>query len=167
VGPELEFDTDFTQFVAAHQQALHRTAYLLVGNTAGAQDIVQTALTGVYQAWDRRDAWDSPLAYARKAVVNTVSTSMRRRWWGEVATEVLPETASTRSTHEEVDDRDALRRLLASLPARQRTAVVLRYYLDLSEEETARAMDCAVGTVKSATARGLAALRSGLSEVTP
>ncbi|MEP6598991.1 MAG: SigE family RNA polymerase sigma factor [Actinomycetota bacterium] len=157
-------DGDFAAFVRAASPSLHRTAYLLVGSRDRAQDVVQTALTRVYAAWARRDSWDDPAAYARHAVVNVVLSSASRRWWGERPTGELPEPPPLHAVDGVVAERDALRRALAGLPARQRTAVVLRYYLDLSEMDTAGAMNCPVGTVKSMTARGFASLRSTVRE---
>lgn len=164
-----DVDAEFAAFVRANQATLHRTAYLLVGQRERAQDVVQTALARVYRAWDRRAAWDSPLAYTRQAVVNVVLTSAQRRWWGEQPTETLPVPVGAGAAPSAPDDvvaaRDELRQALLGLPDRQRTAVVFRYYLDLSEAATAAAMQCPTGTVKSMTARGLAALRISLQEV--
>ena len=158
-------DEAFDAFVRAHQKSLHRTAYLMTGDRERAQDVVQTALAKLYQAWPRRAEWDHPLAYARQAVVSTVLRSAERRWWGEKPTEHLPEHDTADPAPDALAaDRDQLRRALADLPVRQRSAVVLRYYLDLSEAATADAMACPPGTVKSLTARGLAALRTSLAE---
>lgn len=166
-------DAEFVAFVRAASDSLHRTAYLLTGNRDAAQDAVQTALTRVYQAWSRRGTWRSREAYARQVLVNVVLTSRQRRWWGERAHGDLPDrwaaTAADPGRAADpagtADERDVLRRALAELPARQRTAVVLRHYLDLSEAETAAEMGCPVGTVKSWTARGLTALRTHLEAV--
>lgn len=158
-------DDAFAAFVREHQAALHRTAYLMTGDRERAQDVVQTALARLYQAWPRRAEWEHPLAYARQAVVSVVLRSAERRWWSEKPTESVPEHgAAAASTESVTADRDQLRRALADLPVRQRSAVVLRYYLDLSEAATAQALDCPPGTVKSLTARGLAALRTSLAE---
>lgn len=158
-------DDAFAAFVREHQTSLHRTAYLMTGDRERAQDVVQTALARLYQAWPRRSEWEHPLAYARQAVVSVVLRSAERRWWGEQPTENLPERGVSDPPAEDVAaDRDQLRRALADLPVRQRSAVVLRFYLDLSEAATADAMACPAGTVKSLTARGLAALRTSLAE---
>ena len=160
-----EDDDAFDAFVRANQVSLHRTAYLMTGDRERAQDVVQTALAKLYQAWPRRAEWEHPLAYARQAVVSAVLRSAERKWWGEKPTEFLPDHGTADAATESVAaDRDQLRRALADLPVRQRSAVVLRYYLDLSEAATADAMDCPAGTVKSLTARGLAALRTSLAE---
>ena len=159
----------FEEFVRGASVSLHRTAYLLTGSREAAQDVVQTALTRVYLAWDRHGQWDNPTAYARQVVVNTVLTNQRRRWTGEVARAEIGdrELGASADRTGEVADRDALRRALDALPLRQRTAVVLRHYLDLSEAQTAAEMDAPLGTVKSLTARGLDALRTQLQEATP
>lgn len=163
--PPADHDASFDAFVRAHQALLHRTAYLMTGDRERAQDVVQTALAKLYQAWGRREEWEHPLAYARQAVVSTVLRSAERRWWGERPTEHLPERPAPDTAPDQVAARDELRRALAELPVRQRSAVVLRYYLDLSEAETADALQCPTGTVKSLTARGLAALRTSLGEM--
>lgn len=158
----------FEDFVRGASVSLHRTAYLLTGSREAAQDVVQTALTRVYLAWDRHEQWDNPTAYARQVVVNTVLTNQRRRWTGEVARADLGdrELGAAADRSGEVADRDALRRALDALPLRQRTAVVLRHYLDLSEAQTAAEMGAPLGTIKSLTARGLDALRTQLQEAT-
>jgi RNA polymerase sigma-70 factor (ECF subfamily) len=158
----------FEEFVRAASVSLHRTAYLLTGSREAAQDVVQTALTRVFLAWDRHAQWDNPTAYARQVVVNTVLTNQRRRWSGEVARADLGdrELGAAADRSGEIADRDALRRALDALPLRQRTAVVLRHYLDLSEAQTAAEMGAPLGTIKSLTARGLDALRTQLQEAT-
>jgi len=146
----------FASFVAARGAALQRTAYLLTGDWALAEDLLQTALTKSYLAWGRiRNA--DPEAYVRKVLVTTYASWWRRRWRGEHPTEMLPDTA-----HEAwagVDDRVALTQALDRLPRRQRAVVVLRFHEDLTERQTAELLGIAVGTVKSTCARALAKLR--------
>ena len=168
---EARADAEFVEFVRASSDSLHRTAYLLTGNRDAAQDAVQAALARVYQAWSRRHTWTAREAYARQVLVNVVLTSRRRRWWGERPQADLPERASPDASAL-TGDRDLLRRALDGLPARQRTAVVLRHYLDLSEIETAAESGdpvegtvIEVGTVKSLTARALTALRAQMEEI--
>ena len=153
---------EFAAFVVEHSASLHRAAYLMTGDRDRAQDAVQTALTRIYLAWSRRDSWENPGAYAHQVVTRVVLSSSRRRWWGERPTGDVMErvVAAPRSDLESVEDRDLLRRALQALPVKQRSAVVLRFYLDLSEADAAQAMRCPVGTVKSLTARGLASLRT-------
>lgn len=155
-------EAEFDAFVRATSDTLHRTAYLLTGNRAGAQDAVQSGLTRVYLAWDRRAEWGNRIAYARRCVINVVLADRARAWSGELPTSDVADRVSSGDDAAAADDRDALRRALRALPARQRTAVVLRHYLDLSEAQTAAELDCALGTVKSLTARGLLALRAEL-----
>jgi RNA polymerase sigma-70 factor (sigma-E family) len=150
-------DDAFRAFVEANGATLLHAARLLTGDHHRGEDLVQTALTRLYLKWDRVDA---PLAYARKALVTAHIDSTRRRWWGERPTEVLPELASAESAEtDEVDERDELRRLLGGLAARERAVVVLRYYCDMSEQDTASTLGMPVGTVKSTCSRALARLR--------
>ena len=149
-------DAAFRAFVETNGAALLHAARLLTGDHHRGEDLVQTALTRVYLKWDRID---TPLAYARKALVTAHIDSTRRRWWGERPTETLPETAAESGGVTGADERDELRRLLAGLSARERAVVVLRYYCDLSEQDTAATLGVPVGTVKSTCSRALSRLR--------
>jgi RNA polymerase sigma-70 factor (sigma-E family) len=146
----------FDEFVGGRSQALLRTAYLLTGDHALAEDLLQTALTKCWFAWGRIDGPPEP--YVRRAIATTYATWWRRKWRAERPTGSLPERATAAGTGT-VDDRDALWRALGALPRRQRAVVVLRYYEDLSEAETATALGVSVGTVKSQAAKALATLR--------
>jgi RNA polymerase sigma-70 factor, ECF subfamily len=161
-GPaEVVYDSSFEAFVKAQSLSLLRRAYLLMGDQQLAEDLVQTALARVALRWSSVAARGDPMPYVRTAVVRTAITWRRRRWWGEVPTAQLPERAVVEGL-EAIDGRDRVRRALLQLPARQRAAVVLRFYDDLSEVDTAKALGCSVGTVKSQTAKGLARLRAAL-----
>jgi RNA polymerase sigma-70 factor (ECF subfamily) len=149
----------FRAFVQMHGATLLHAARLLTGDHHRGEDLVQTALTKMYLKWDRIDA---PLAYARKALVTAHIDSTRRKWWGERPTETLPE-APAADALSPADDRDELRRLLTELNPRERAVVVLRYYCDLSEQETAETLAMPLGTVKSTCSRALARLRVELS----
>ena len=149
----------FRAFVEAHGATLLHAARLLTGDHHRGEDLVQTALTKVYLKWDRIDA---PLAYARKALVTGHIDSTRRKWWGEQPTEALPETPDTDEMATS-DMRDELRRLLGELNPRERAVVVLRYYCDMSEQETAATLGMPVGTVKSTCSRALSRLRVELA----
>lgn len=149
-------DAEFRAFVEANGATLLHAARLLTGDHHRGEDLVQTALTNVYLKWGRIDA---PLAYARRALVNAHIDQTRRKWWGERPTEELPESGEATGDIAASDMRDELRRMLASLSPRERAIVVMRYYCDLSEQETARTMGIPVGTVKSSCARALARLR--------
>ncbi|WP_416901232.1 SigE family RNA polymerase sigma factor [Micromonospora echinospora] len=154
-------EEEFREFVAARSGALLRTAYLLAGDWATAEDLLQTALTKTYLAWKRNGGIDAVEPYARRVLVNTSTSWWRRRWHGERPTEVLPERAATDEIEQQLD-RDLLWRHLRALPARQRAVLVLRYYEDLSEAQTAAMLGISVGTVKSQTSRALNTLRRRL-----
>jgi len=150
---------EFHGYVSARYPALLRTAYLLCGSRADAEDLLQSALAKTYLAFPRirdRGALDG---YVRRAMINTRTSRWRLRRIGEVPTDTLPERAAD-DVLDGTDLHDALWRALSTLPPRQRVALVLRYYEDLSEAETAAAMGVSVGTVKSSVSRALASLRS-------
>ena len=150
-------DAAFRAFVETNGATLLHAARLLTGDHHRGEDLVQTALTRVYLKWDRIQ---TPLAYARKALVTAHIDSTRRRWWGERPAEVLPEVrASETGDVSAVDERDELRRLLAGLNPKERAVVVLRFYCDLSEQDTAAMLGVPVGTVKSTCSRALSRLR--------
>ena len=156
-------DADFHAFVSARSSALLRTAYLLVGGDwALAEDLLQAALTKTYLAWGRIRDPHARESYVRTTMATTATSWWRRRWNGEHATATLPDAASCTDTGLQFDERDALWRLVLALPVRQRAVLVLRFYEDLSEAETARVLGLSPGTVKSHTSRALAALRAEL-----
>jgi RNA polymerase sigma-70 factor (sigma-E family) len=147
----------FEAYVAGRSPALLRTAYLLTGNRADAEDLLQTALAKTYLAWDRirdREALDG---YVRRVLVTT-QTSFWRRKRPEALYDEVPEVPG-RDAHADSDLHAALWTALSGLTRKQRAVVVLRFYEDLPEAETARVLGVAVGTVKSTTSRALAALR--------
>ena len=156
--------TAFAEFAAARSGALHRAAYLMVGDEPLAQDLVQEALTRTYVAWPRLRDIGNAEAYARKAITTTAISWFRRKSWNsERVVDAVPERG-----HPPADDAVAQRawlwQALLDLPARQRAAIVLRYYEDLTEAQTAEAMGCAVGTVKSQVSAGLRKLREQLGD---
>jgi RNA polymerase sigma-70 factor (sigma-E family) len=155
-------EEEFREFVAARSSALLRTAYLLAGDWATAEDLLQTALTKTYLAWKRLGRIEAVEPYTRRVLVNTATSWWRRRWHGERPTEVLPEQPGP-DRHEEALDRDLLWQHVRVLPARQRAVLVLRFYEDLSEAQTADLLEISPGTVKSQTARALATLRKRLA----
>jgi RNA polymerase sigma-70 factor (sigma-E family) len=144
----------FEEFVAARSGALLRTAYLLTQDRHLAEDLLQTSLAKAWRSWGRVDT--SHEAYVRRIVVNTYSTWWRRRWNCESPVGELPEVEHHDRDGSSADD---MRSALARLPKRQRAVIVLRYYEDLTEAETARVMACSIGTVKSQTSKALAKLR--------
>jgi RNA polymerase sigma-70 factor (sigma-E family) len=149
-------DAGFEAYVVARGDALHRTAYLLTHDHALAEDLVQTALAKAWPAWGRIQT--EPDAYVRKVIVNTFATWWRRRWNGERPTETLPDVASA-DHGDAVATRAGLVDALALLPRRQRAVVVLRYFEDLTEAQTADVLGISIGTVKSQTSKALARLR--------
>jgi RNA polymerase sigma-70 factor (sigma-E family) len=157
----------FAEFAASRARALHRAAYLMVGDDLLAQDLVQEALVKTYVAWPRLRDPRNAEAYCRKAITTTAISWFRRKGWhNERPTEFLPDAPSRRSSalDNAVADRDAVWRALLTIPPRQRAALVLRFYEDLTEAQTAEAMGCAVGTVKSQVSAGLAKLRERLGD---
>ncbi|KRA32415.1 MULTISPECIES: SigE family RNA polymerase sigma factor [unclassified Nocardioides] len=149
----------FAEFVAARSSALQRAAYLMVGDVGLAQDLVQEALTKTYVAWPRLRDPANAEAYTRKAITTTAITWFRKRSWnGERATGAVPDRA-TGGHADALDVRHSLMQALAQLPPRQRAVIVLRFYEDLTERQTAEVLGCAVGTVKSQTSAGLTKLR--------
>jgi RNA polymerase sigma-70 factor (ECF subfamily) len=163
VGPRDTRETQFRDFVAARSAALLRIAYLVSGDVHLAEDLLQTTLARTYLAWRRLDGLDSLEAYSRRVLLNTATSWWRRRWRGERATLDVPERPVSDQA-ERVVERDAVWRLLRTLPARQRAVLVLRYYEDLSEAEIAAQLGLSTGTVKSHASRALAALRTQLAE---
>lgn len=146
--------------VAAHYDDVLRMAWLMAGDQHRAEDAVGEALAKMLRA-SRRKRIDDPRAYLRRAVVNEVNSSFRRLMRERVFRERrFGDGRGERAADDGVADRDALARALACLPERQRVAVVLFYYEDLSQQETADAMGCSVGTAKSNVSRGLAKLRA-------
>lgn len=149
----------FREYVVARSPALTRAAWLLTGDEAAAEDLVQSALVRMWSRWTGLERDGSVDAYVRRVLVTTYINGWRRRWRGEVPTEVLPDGPAATDAHAATDLRLSVRRALAELPPRQRAVVVLRYFEDLTEAQTADALGCSLGTVKSQTARALARLR--------
>ena len=141
-------------FVAARSDRLLRTAYLLTGDHALAEDLLQTALAKAWRAWGR--IGPEPEPYVRRILVTTYSSWWRRRWNGERPTDQLPERPHDAV---DVDGRFDLWEAVERLPRRMRAVVVFRFYEDLSERETADLLGIAPGTVKSQTSKALAHLR--------
>ena len=156
-------DDAVTELYTAHYTALVRLAAMLVRNTAEAEEVVQDAFVATHRRWRRlRDA-DKGLAYLRQTVVNTARSRLRRRSVEERHRPApMPDAASAEHVALEHDEHSEVFTALRSLPARQREAVVLRYYVDLSEAEIAVTMGVSRGAVKSHTARGMSALRTAL-----
>ncbi len=150
----------FVEFATAARPRLRSTAYLLGGDWHLASDLAQEALIRVYVAWPRLQRNGAELAYARRAVVSAFLDAQRKRSSTEQPTEEGPRGATGEDLAGAVATRAALMDALARLPHRQRACVVLRYFDDLSVTETAAALGCGEGTVKSQTSRALGSLRS-------
>jgi RNA polymerase sigma-70 factor (sigma-E family) len=155
----------FRDFVEARSSALLRSGWLLTGDWPSAEDLVQTALAAAWPRWAKLT--DAPEPYVRKIMVNTFLRWRQRRWTGEIATGRLPELKAYGDAFAQIDARQALLAALDRLPPRQRAVVVLRYFADQTESQTAEAMGCSVGAVKSHAAKALARLRDapGLADL--
>jgi len=151
-------DDDFRAFVMASQHRLVHLADLLSGDRGRAEDLTQQALVRTYLAWSRLRDRD-PEAYARRVIINANIDWWRKKPWREQLTSSLPELGRGDDHAADVAQRDAVLRALAALTTRERVVIALRFYCQLSENEVAREMGSAVGTVKSTTARALAKLR--------
>jgi RNA polymerase sigma-70 factor (sigma-E family) len=150
----------FVEFATAARRRLRHTAYLMCGDWDQASDHVQEGLIRVYVAWPRLTRAGGEHAYARKAVVSAFLDHARRRSSTEIPSEIDVDLPSEQDVSESVSARAALMAALAELPPRQRACVVLRFFEDLSVIETANALGCSEGTVKSQTSRALGSLRS-------
>ena len=148
---------DFSEYVAARWPTLVRSAVLLGCNHPEAEDVVQAALERCLLKWGKVRAADDRDAYVHRILINTFLSARRRRWHGERPSAVLPEYAGLDQTTG-VDDTDAVTRALDRLPGDQRTAVVLRYYAHLSEQQMASVLGVPAGTVKSRLSRAVKAL---------
>jgi len=156
VGPDL---ADFVDYVRTRGPMLLRFAKAINGNVSDAEDLVQTALLKTYLAWDRINDKRTTDAYVRQVIANTCISAWRRRKIQEYPLDHLSERATVRDPFAEYDIRRALQTALSKLSKRQRAVVVLRYYSDLTEGETAATLGVSVGTVKSTTHRALERLR--------
>ncbi|KIX77877.1 SigE family RNA polymerase sigma factor [Streptomyces albidoflavus] len=152
----------FASYVEARQPVLLRTARSLTPNPNDAEDLLQTALAKTYVAWPRIEDHRALDGYVRRALVNTRTSQWRKRKVDEFVCEELPEPEVLPAVDpaEAQSLRDAMWRAIMKLPARQRAMVVLRYYEDLSEAQTAAILGVSVGTVKSAVSRALGKLRT-------
>ena len=154
-------EAGFGAFVQAGSRRHLRTAYLLTGNAADAEDLLQTALARLARVWDRVSRTGDADAYLRRVLVNSHVSRGRRLWHRERPTEAPPDRPGY-DPYAALDERDRLRRALAQLSPGERRTVVLRHVEDLPEAEVARLLGCSTGTVKSQGARGLAKLRRAL-----
>jgi RNA polymerase sigma-70 factor (sigma-E family) len=177
-GERRSGDEAYTAYVTAKVPWLRRVAYLLCQDWHRADDLVQTSITKLYVHWRRASKVENLDAYVRTILVNTYLAEQRTGWWRRVVPmhgmhgedeSALPAARAGSAgpaapgSPELVELSVDLACALAALPPRQRAAIVLRHYCDLSLEETASLLSCSVGTIKSQTSRGLATLRAALA----
>lgn len=160
-----DVEEEFADFVRGVSPRLLTSAWMLSGDPHVAEELVQESLVRVYVRWRRAKA-DNPVAYTRRVLVNLHTDRWRKRR-REVLTDTVPEMDPSPGHGRRVDLALDLVRALHALPRRERECVVLRHYLDLSEKDTAAALGVSIGTVKSSTSRGLAALRAALTQGEP
>ncbi|MET7298693.1 SigE family RNA polymerase sigma factor [Embleya sp. NPDC005575] len=152
-------DAEFRDFMTSRWPHLLRTAFLLTGgHHHDAEDLAQSTLARVYAKWERVRRTENIDGYVRQIMVNVHTDRHRRRRVREWITARVPDVAAADRTVR-LADRDVLLTALARLPARQRAAVVLSYFEDMSQAEVAAALGVGLGTVKSQVSRGLAKLR--------
>ncbi|HSS68187.1 MAG TPA: SigE family RNA polymerase sigma factor [Nocardioidaceae bacterium] len=163
LGHERPDDDHYVAFASSALVDLRRTAYLICGDWHRADDVAQEALIRIYSAWSRIERTTGLMPYARRTVVRLLVDHSRRPWRRET-TGVAVDPAPVRDQTDVVDNRILLLEALAQLPPRRRACVVLRYFDDLSVAETAAALGCSEGTVKSQTSRGIDELRSVLEQ---
>jgi RNA polymerase sigma-70 factor (sigma-E family) len=154
-------DADYSEYVEFRLPALRRLALLLCQDRHRADDLVQQAVIRVYVHWAKASAADNTDAYVNAILVREFLHERRSGWTRRVSvTDQLPEAPILTADRDSLMD---LQAAVAALPPRQRAALVLRYYCDLNIDQTAATLGCTAGTVKSQTAKALAALRSRLN----
>jgi RNA polymerase sigma-70 factor (sigma-E family) len=147
----------YREYVTVRMDRLRRTAYLMSHDWHTADDLVAVAIDKLYRHWPRASAASNVDAYLHRILVNAWLDERRRPWRREVVTDRVPDRAV--DADPAADDGRPLLALLRTLTPRRRAAIVLRFYSDLTVGETAEALSCSEGTVKSLTSRGLADLR--------
>lgn len=158
-------DDEFAELVHACWAGLYRTAYLMLGDAAEAEDLVQTALAKTYASWRKVRSLEAAPAYARTTMVNTASSWFRKKGWrNEQPTEDLPEHRYEQGHEADPTTRPTVLDALTQLPPRQRAVIVLRYYEDLSVAQAATALGITEGTVKSQTSAAIDRLRALLGD---
>jgi RNA polymerase sigma-70 factor (sigma-E family) len=169
MAPDLE--ESFDAFVRARGEHFLRLAALLTGSPTEAEDLLQSSLLRLYQAWPRLGGPESaPDAYLRKIIVNTRRSWWRTKWRQESPTAVVPDRPDPGGGADPADRYvlgALVRSALAELSTRQRAVLVLRYIEDLPEASVADLLGVSVGTVKSQAHRGLRALRASLGDIGP
>ncbi len=153
-----EAEMAFRDLVVRRGDALARTAFLLTGDWSRGEDLLQSALATTWSHWRSLRATEAAEAYTRRCMARTATAWWRRKWRAEIPTGDLPDVAG-QTPYDAVDVAHAVNRALATLTPRQRAVVVLRYFDDLTEADTAAALGMPLGTVKSTHATALARLR--------
>ncbi len=156
---------DFDQFVNSSGDGLVRTAYLIVWDLPEAEDLVQETFFKIAKRWPKVRRMDHPLAYARRILVNLALDGGARRTRARAELAAAPPPEAAVEAHDP-GTYDELIAALGTLPPRMRAVLVLRYFLDLPQDEVAAALKCSLGTVKSTTSRGLARLEQTLQNDT-
>jgi RNA polymerase sigma-70 factor (sigma-E family) len=153
-------ERECVNYLRANLPRLHRTAYLLCGDAHLADDLVQSTAVALYLHWRRVREADNVDGYVHRVLVRKHLDTKRLAWSRVLLAGYPPDgPAAGPGGESTVEDRDAMAAALAQLPAGQRTVLVLRYYADLTVEDTAAVLGCSVGNVKSQASRGLATLR--------
>jgi RNA polymerase sigma-70 factor (sigma-E family) len=161
----MEQDTlEFREFIAARLDSLRRTAFVLSRDWHTADDLVSETVIKLLRMWRRIDKDANPDAYVHRILINVWLDERRRPWRRESPSVALPDTPRTDHARDAVDRITVLEQL-ARLPKRRRAVVVLRFYCDMSVEQTAEVLGCSTGTVKSQTARALDTLRTALVDI--
>ncbi|RKS69234.1 RNA polymerase sigma-70 factor (sigma-E family) [Motilibacter peucedani] len=153
----------FDRLLRDRSAALLRTAYLLTGDRHLAEDLLQSALTKTFQRWSTLRDEAAGEAYVRKVMVSIYTRWWQRKWNGERPTAELPDVELL-DPYGAADEREYVRRLLTSLPRRQRAVIVLRFYEDMSEKDIAEALEISTGTVKSTASAAMTRLRTMIAE---
>ena len=159
--PPPPVEPGFVEFVGARSAALFRTAVLIVGDRHAAEDLVQSALERAYRHWGRVSKMDAPEAYVRRILANLAVEHFRAAAARPV--ELLDHDGAGPDVYPDLDEHDAVIRVLRELPPRMRAVLVLRYFDDLTEVQAAEVLGITVGTVKSQSSRALAKLREAMA----
>jgi RNA polymerase sigma-70 factor (sigma-E family) len=154
-------DSDFVEYVSARLARLHRAAYFMCGDAHRADDLVQATLVSLYAHWKHARTAENLDGYVHRILTRRLIDEQRSRWARVILRDRLPETVAVPAVEPDADH-DTVVAALRRLPVGQRAVIVLRYYSELSVEETATALGCSVGNVKSQCSRGLATLREAL-----
>ena len=158
-----DISTEFTEYAIKARPRLQRTAYLMCGDWHLADDLAQETLITLYRRWEALDPDIGPAGYAMRVLVNGVRRAAKRAWRSREI--MVPPPDLPAPTSRGTEDREVIAKALARLGPRQRAIVVLRYWEDMSVEETARTVGCTRSTVTSQSHRALATLRALLSPI--